>query len=155
LRWSLVFLGPFQAHLIGSTIASQPLKLLEGHVLISKAVSHRPWMLQRLDSRTHRSTRFYVEQLGFKVRPAKPLQDGRPFTAFRQGIAIVQGRKTGERQIDHIAFEVNNVRSLRDKLKANQVEFFQDLHDGPYGLTIYIADPDGTKVELYQVGEKA
>jgi 4-oxalocrotonate tautomerase family enzyme len=73
-----------------------------------------------------RSTKFYVEQLGFRVRPAKPLQDGRPFTAFRQGIAIVQGRKTGERQIDHIAFEVNNVRSLRDKLKANQVEFFQD-----------------------------
>jgi 4-oxalocrotonate tautomerase family enzyme len=102
-----------------------------------------------------RSTKFYVEQLGFKIRPAKPLQDGRPFTAFHQGIALVQGRKTGERQIDHIAFEVNNVRKLRDKLKANQVEFFQDLHDGPYGLTIYIADPDGTKVELYQMGEKA
>jgi len=33
--------------------------------------------------------------------------------------------------------------------------FFEDLHDGPYGLTVYVADPDGTKVELYQVGEKA
>ncbi|MGH6678066.1 MAG: isochorismatase family protein [Bradyrhizobium sp.] len=102
-----------------------------------------------------RSTSFYVNQLGFKVRPAKPLADGRPFTAFHQGIALVAGRKAGERQIDHIAFEVNDVRNLRDSLKANQVEFFQDLHDGPYGLTIYIADPDGTKVELYQVGEKA
>ena len=47
------------------------------------------------------------------------------------------------------------MRKLCDKLKANQVEFFQDLHDGPCGLTIYVADPDGTKVELYQVGEKA
>jgi catechol 2,3-dioxygenase-like lactoylglutathione lyase family enzyme len=47
------------------------------------------------------------------------------------------------------------VRSLGDKLKTNEVEFFQGLHDGPYGLTIYVADPDGTKVELYQVGEKA
>jgi len=101
-----------------------------------------------------RSTKFYVGQLGFKIRPAKPLQDGRPFTAFHHGIALVKGRKAGERQIDHIAFEVNDVRKMRDKLKTNGVEFFQDLHDGPYGLTIYVADPDGTKVELYQVGAK-
>lgn len=102
-----------------------------------------------------RSTSFYVDQLGFRIRPAKPLADGRPFTAFHQGIALVAGRQPGQRQIDHIAFEVNDVRSLRDKLRQGQVEFFQDLHDGPYGLTIYISDPDGTKVELYQVGEKA
>lgn len=101
-----------------------------------------------------RSTDFYVNQLGFRLRPAKPLADGRPFTAFHQGIALVAGRKRGERQIDHIAFEVNDVRKLRDKLRSENVEFFQDLHDGPYGLTIYIADPDGTKVELYQVGAK-
>ncbi len=102
-----------------------------------------------------RSTSFYVDQLGFRIRPAKPLADGRPFTAFHQGIALVAGRQPGQRQIDHIAFEVNDVRNLRDKLKQNNVEFYQDLHDGPYGLTIYVADPEGTKVELYQVGEKA
>ena len=102
-----------------------------------------------------RSTAFYVDQLGFRIRPAKPLADGRPFTAFHQGIALVAGRQPGQRQIDHIAFEVNDVRKLRDKLKQGQVEFFQDLHDGPYGLTIYVADPDGAKVELYQVGAKA
>jgi catechol 2,3-dioxygenase-like lactoylglutathione lyase family enzyme len=102
-----------------------------------------------------RATDFYVNQLGFRVRPAKPLADGRPFTAFHQGIALVAGRQSGHRQVDHIAFEVNDVRKLRDNLKQSRVEFFQDLHDGPYGLTIYVADPDGTKVELYQVGEKA
>ena len=102
-----------------------------------------------------RAAAFYVDQLGFRIRPAKPLADGRPFTAFHQGIALVAGRQNGQRQIDHIAFEVNDIRKLRDKLKSNKVEFFQDLHDGPYGLTIYVADPDGTKVELYQVGEKA
>jgi ureidoacrylate peracid hydrolase len=102
-----------------------------------------------------RSAAFYVDQLGFKVRPAKPLADGRPFTAFDQGIALVAGRQAGHRQVDHIAFEVNDVRKLRDKLKKNDVTFFQDLHDGPYGLTVYVADPDGTKVELYEVGAKA
>lgn len=102
-----------------------------------------------------RSTAFYVDQLGFRIRPAKPLADGRPFTAFHQGIALVAGRKTDHRQVDHMAFEVNDVRKLRDKLKKNNVSFFQDLHDGPYGLTVYVADPDGTKVELYEVGAKA
>jgi ureidoacrylate peracid hydrolase len=99
-----------------------------------------------------RSVNFYVDQLGFSVRPAKPLADGRSFTAFHQGIAVVAGRASGHRQIDHMAFEVNNVRVLRDKLKQSDVEFQQDLHDGPYGLTIYVTDPDGVRVELYEVG---
>lgn len=102
-----------------------------------------------------RSTNFYVDQLGFKIRPAKPLADGRPFTAFHQGIALVAGLTAGHHQVDHIAFEVNDVRTLRDKLKSADVRFFQDLHNGPYGLTVYVADPDGTKVELYEVGATA
>ncbi|MDR6861371.1 isochorismatase family protein [Variovorax guangxiensis] len=102
-----------------------------------------------------RSVSFYVDQLGFSIRPAKPLADGRPFTAFHQGVAVVGGRAPSHRQIDHIAFEVNDVRALRDKLKKSDVEFQQDLHDGPYGLTIYVTDPDGTRVELYQVGATA
>ncbi len=102
-----------------------------------------------------RSTAFYVDQLGFSIRPAKPLADGRPFTAFHQGIAIVAGREAGHRQIDHIAFEVNDVRALRDRLSRARVPFQEDLHDGPYGLTIYLADPDGTRIELYEVGARA
>lgn len=102
-----------------------------------------------------RSTAFYVDQLGFTIRPAKPLADGRPFTAFHQGLAIVGGRAPGHRQVDHIAFEVNDVRGLRDRVKKAQVPFQEDLHDGPYGVTIYVTDPDGTRVELYQVGAVA
>lgn len=102
-----------------------------------------------------RSTAFYVDKLGFSIRPAKPLADGRPFTAFHQGVAIVGGRAPSHRQIDHMAFEVNDVRALRDKLMKGDVEFQQDLHDGPYGLTIYVSDPDGARIELYQVGATA
>ncbi|VTU28442.1 MULTISPECIES: isochorismatase family protein [unclassified Variovorax] len=101
-----------------------------------------------------RSTAFYVDQLGFSIRPAKPLADGRPFTAFHQGVAIVGGRAASHKQIDHMAFEVNDVRALRERLKKTSVEFQEDLHDGPYGLTIYVTDPDGTRIELYQVGAK-
>lgn len=121
---------------------SSPRTLGYGHMLL---------MVQDVE----RSTAFYVNQLGFSIRPAKPLADGRPFTAFHQGIAIVGGRAPAHRQIDHMAFEVNDVRALRDRLKKSDVEFQQDLHDGPYGLTIYVTDPDGTRVELYQVGAAA
>lgn len=119
---------------------SQPRTLGFGHMLL---------MVENVG----RSTQFYVEQLGFSVRPAKPLADGRPFTAFQQGIAIVGGRAPAHRQVDHIAFEVNDVRSLCNKLKLSGVHFQEDLHNGPYGLTIYVSDPDGVRVELYQVGE--
>jgi ureidoacrylate peracid hydrolase len=99
-----------------------------------------------------KSVAFYTTELGFTIRPAKPLADGRRFIAFEQGIALVSGRQAVHRQVDHIAFEVNDVRAMRERLKRDQVEFFRDLHDGPYGLTIYVADPDGLKVELYQTG---
>lgn len=118
---------------------TQPRTLGYGHMLM---------MVEDMQS----STAFYVDQLGFTVRPAKPLSDGRPFTALHQGIALVGGRGAGHRQIDHIAFEVNDVRGLRDRLKRAGVHFQEDLHDGPYGLTIYVSDPDGTRVELYEVG---
>jgi ureidoacrylate peracid hydrolase len=119
----------------------EPATLSYGHMLI-------------LVSDVERSVEFYTRQLGFKIRPAKPLADGRPFTAFHQGIALVAGRKGDERQIDHLAFEVNDVRKMSNKLEQAGVKFFQGLHNGPYGATIYVADPDGTKVELYQTGEK-
>jgi catechol-2,3-dioxygenase len=34
------------------------------------------------------------------------------------------------------------------------VKFFRDLHDGICRLTIYIADPDGNMIELYEADEK-
>jgi ureidoacrylate peracid hydrolase len=96
------------------------------------------------------SKRFYVELLGFSVRQASPLADGRPFVPFKQGIALTTGGPGKPLQIDHLAFKVNDVRKLAERLHAAKVKFFQDLHDGIYGLTVYVADPDGNKVELIQ-----
>jgi catechol 2,3-dioxygenase-like lactoylglutathione lyase family enzyme len=96
------------------------------------------------------SRRFYVDLLGFTVRPAKPLADGRPFVPFLQGIALTTGGPGAPLQIDHMAFTVHDVAGLSARLHEAGVHFFQDLHDGIYGRTIYVADPDGTKVELYE-----
>ena len=99
-----------------------------------------------------RSERFYVDLLGFTVRPAKPLPDGRPFVPFHQGIALTSGGPDVALQIDHIAFKATNVRAISERLKKANVAFFRELHDGIYGLTIYIADPDGNMIELYEEG---
>ena len=101
-----------------------------------------------------RSERFYVDLLGFTVRPAKPLPDGRPFVPFHQGIALTSGGPGAPVQIDHIAFKATNVRAIAERLKRADVKFFRELHDGIYGLTIYVSDPDGNMIELYEEGER-
>lgn len=96
------------------------------------------------------SRKFYIDLLGFTERQAKPLADGRPFVPFHQGIALTTGGPGKPLQIDHMAFRVHDVAGLAARLKQTDVRFFQDLHDGIYGKTIYVADPDGNKVELYE-----
>ena len=101
-----------------------------------------------------RSERFYVDLLGFKLRQAKPLADGRPFVPFLQGLALTSGGPEQSPQIDHIAFKAKDVPEIAKRLKAANVKFDRDLHDGLYGLTIYIYDPDGNMIELYEEGER-
>jgi ureidoacrylate peracid hydrolase len=101
-----------------------------------------------------RSERFYVDLLGLKVRPAKPLADGRPFVPFEQGLALTAGGPNGSPQIDHIAFKAKNVAAIATRLKTAGAKFDRDLHDGIYGLTIYVFDPDGNMIELYEEGAK-
>ena len=101
-----------------------------------------------------RSERFYVDLLGFTIRPAKPLPDGRPFVPFRQGLALTSGGPHGAPQIDHIAFKAKDVRSVAARLKQSNARFDRELHDGIYGLTIYVYDPDGNMIELYEEGAK-
>jgi len=100
------------------------------------------------------SKRFYIDLLGFTERQAKPLADGRPFVPFHQSIALTTGGPGKPSQIDHMAFRVNDVRKLAARLKAAKVKFIEDVHDGIYGLTIYVTDPSGSKVELFEEGAR-
>jgi ureidoacrylate peracid hydrolase len=96
-----------------------------------------------------RSRHFYADLLGFTLRKAKPLPDGRPFVPFMQGLALTSGGVEKSPQIDHIAFKAKDVPAIAARLKAANVKFDRDLHDGLYGLTIYVYDPDGNMIELY------
>ena len=108
--------------------------------------AHMLLQVRDLDASKH----FYEGLLGFTGRKAKPLADGRPFVPFKQGIALTTGGPGGAPQLDHMAFRVSGVDALAARLKEAGVKFFQDLHDGIYGRTIYVADPDGNKIELFE-----
>jgi len=97
-----------------------------------------------------RSERFYVDLLGFKVRPAKPLADGRPFVPFTQGLALTSGGPSTSSQLDHMAFKAKDVRAVSARLKAAGVKFDRELHDGIYWLTFYVYLQDGNMIELYE-----
>ena len=96
-----------------------------------------------------RSKQFYRDLLGFTPRNAKPLPDGRPFVPFMQGLALTSGGVEKSPQIDHIAFKAKDVPAIAARLKQANVKFDRDLHDGLYGLTIYVYDPDGNMIELF------
>ncbi len=101
-------------------------------------------------SNLERSRRFYVEMLGFKVRPdASPLPDGRPLVVMEQGLGLTIGGD-GQGQVDHIAFEVRGVAEFAQRVKEAGVPIFRDLGPGAYGLTIYVKDPDGNIIEIFE-----
>lgn len=98
-----------------------------------------------------RSVDFYTRLLGFTPRKdAKPLADGRPFVSLEQGLGITAGGPGDMRQVDHIAFEVRNVEALNEKLIAANVTYERHLGPGPYGKAIYVRDPDGNILELFE-----
>jgi nicotinamidase-related amidase/catechol 2,3-dioxygenase-like lactoylglutathione lyase family enzyme len=140
--WNQYFCATADSGEVASWIAAQ---------LKPRTLGFAHMLLQVADLEASR--RFYVDLLGFTERKAKPLPDGRPFVPFHQGIALTTGGPGKPLQIDHIAFRVHDVAGLAERLKAANVRFFQDLHHGIYGRTIYVADPDGNKIELYEEAE--
>jgi ureidoacrylate peracid hydrolase len=98
-----------------------------------------------------RSKHFYFDLLGFSERPgAKPLADGRAFVSTRQGLGITAGGSGEQAQVDHFAFAVRNVEALNRRLKEAGVQFERELGAGPYGRAIYVRDPDGNLLELFE-----
>jgi len=114
----------------------------------TKALAHM--LLQVSDLK--RAEKFYIKTLGFEPRPdAVPLGDGRPLIVTKQGLGITIGGPGDGCQVDHIAFEVQDVTALAARARKAKVPVVKDLGPGAYGLTIYLSDPDGNTIELFEV----
>ena len=134
------------------TCSSQEMLTWTDRQLLPCAVRVHHLLLKVRDMQAAAS--FYLDLLGLTVRPdAKPLTDGRPFISTSQGLGITVGGSGECTQLDHLAFQVRNVRELAARLKRAGVGVVRELGPGPYGLAIYVKDPDGNTVELFEVAE--
>ena len=99
-----------------------------------------------------KSKDFYLNTLGFTQRlDAKPLPGGRPFISTVEGLGLTAGGPGDMKQLDHLAFEVRNVGAVYEKLKQLDAEFTRgEMGPGPYGKSIYVLDPDGNELELFE-----
>jgi catechol 2,3-dioxygenase-like lactoylglutathione lyase family enzyme len=97
---------------------------------------------------------FYLGFLRFEVRNRDPLPDGRALTVTNEGIGLTSG-VTGQAGsvVEHFAFRSSDIRGIAERARAAGIEVLKGPGPGPYGLTVYLADPDGNKVELFSEDE--
>ncbi|MGH9244014.1 MAG: VOC family protein [Acidimicrobiales bacterium] len=100
-----------------------------------------------------RAERFYVDFLGFTVRHRDPFPDGRPLTVTNEGLGLTDGAPGPTGAVEHIAFRLSDIRGLAERARADGVEIIKEPGPGPYGFTVYLADPDGNKIELFSETE--
>lgn len=101
-----------------------------------------------------RAEAFYVGFLGFSVKKREEFHDGRPLTVTNEGLGLTSGA-TGEAGtvVEHIAFRSSDIRGIAERAASAGIEVIKGPGPGPYGLTVYLADPDGNKIELFAEGE--
>ncbi len=108
-------------------------------------------LLQTSDLAT--AERFFLDFLGFTVRKREEFTDGRPLTVTNEGLGLTSGAPGGKGAVEHIAFRSSGIRELADRARAAGIEVLKDAGPGPYGLTVYLADPDGNRIELFAEDE--
>jgi nicotinamidase-related amidase/catechol 2,3-dioxygenase-like lactoylglutathione lyase family enzyme len=91
---------------------------------------------------------FYIDCLGLTVRKRETLRNGRPLVVTDQGLGLTEGRPDGDGPVEHIAFEVRNLTGLMERLQAAGVTLVRGPEPSAYGMSLYVADPDGNQIEL-------
>jgi catechol 2,3-dioxygenase-like lactoylglutathione lyase family enzyme len=100
------------------------------------------------------SEAFYIGFLGFTVRNREPFHDGRPLTTTEEGLGLTSGvRGESGSVVEHIAFKTRDILGLAERAEAEGIEVLKPPGPGPYGLTVYLADPDGNRIELFSEEE--
>jgi ureidoacrylate peracid hydrolase len=93
--------------------------------------------------------RFYLDFLGLSVRKREAFRDGRPLVVTHEGLGLTNGRPAGDGPVEHVAFRARGVRALADRARAEGVTILRGPEPSAYGVSLYLADPDGNQVELF------
>ena len=97
-----------------------------------------------------RTEDFYVNVLGFSVRDRQPFRDGRQLIVTNQGLGLTQGGPGDGRQVEHVAFEVEDLTATAEQVRRAGAKVLFDIAPNSYGKSMYVADPDGNKIELIE-----
>lgn len=92
---------------------------------------------------------FYLGLLGLTVRTREDFRDGRPLVVTSEGLGLTDGRPAGAGPLEHVAFRARGIRALADRAQAQGVEIVRGPEQSAYGLSLYLADPDGNVVEVF------
>lgn len=99
-----------------------------------------------------RSLAFYVDVLGFGVRKREPFREDRELVVTEQGLGLTTGRSAGARSgLEHLCFSARGVDRLAARARAAGYRIIRGPGDGPYGYTVYVEDPDGNEIELFEL----
>jgi len=93
---------------------------------------------------------FYLGFLGFTVRKREVFHDGRPLTSTNEGLGLTGGAPGTSGALEHFAFQATDVDGIAARARLEGVPILKEPGPGPYGLTVYLADPDGNRVELFE-----
>ncbi|HVB70489.1 MAG TPA: isochorismatase family protein [Acidimicrobiales bacterium] len=98
-------------------------------------------------------TAFYVDVLGFTIRKRDTFRDGRDMIVTEQGLGLVSGRTSeGSGSLEHLCFGAFDVEGLTALAQAAGARIIRGPGEGPYGYTVYVEDPDGNEIELFETG---
>lgn len=93
---------------------------------------------------------FFLDFLGFTVRKRETFHDGRPLTVTEQGLGLTSGAPGVAGAVEHIAFRARNIPAIAERARSRGIEIVKEPGPGPYGLTVYLADHDGNRIELFE-----
>jgi len=97
--------------------------------------------------------RFFIDFLGFTIRKREQFTDGRPLTVTNEGLGLTSGAPGERGVLEHVAFRSSGIRATAERARAAGIGILKDVGPGPYGLTVYLADPDGNRIELFAEDE--
>lgn len=101
-----------------------------------------------------RAEEFYLGFLGFTVKKREQYHDGRPLTVTNEGLGLTNGASGRPGAVvEHIAFRSSDIRELSERALASGIEVIKGPIPGAYGLSVYLADPDGNTIELFSERE--
>ncbi|WP_090842805.1 VOC family protein [Alkalicoccus daliensis] len=123
-----------------------------------KGIHHKAFHVVDMD----RSLEFYCDTLGFQKAFELHESDGSPWIVYikiAEGsfIELFYGGTESEKpQLDHICFEVEDIRTLAEQLKEQGIPFAADLSQGKdLNWQFWIKDPDGNWLEFMEINPES